>query len=67
MNDRAPSKSRSIPSNEKCRVGAKLAIQNSERHYRSAVDLKDKGEFGFAVSHLVLSVEEAIKAIFFAS
>jgi AbiV family abortive infection protein len=41
-----------------------LAIENSERHYRCAIHLKEKGEFGLAVSHLVLSVEEAIKAYF---
>ncbi len=58
------SESKSIPSNEKCRVGSKLALENSERHYRCAVHLNEVDEFGVASSHLILSIEEAIKALF---
>jgi len=60
----ASSKSRSTPSNKNCLIGAKLAIENAEHHYQCAIHLHDVGEFGFAQSHFVLGVEEAIKSVF---
>jgi AbiV family abortive infection protein len=41
---------------------AVLSFENAERHIRCAKKLKKSKEFGIAVSHLVLSAEEAIKA-----
>ena len=58
------SKSRSIPSGKKSKMGAKLAMENAERHYRCAKHLHEINEFGIAQSHLVLCVEEAIKSVF---
>ncbi len=52
------------PSNKDCKIGAKLALENSKRHYQCAIRLNEADELGVAVSHLVLSVEEAIKAVF---
>ena len=41
-----------------------LALENAERHLRCATHLSKIKEFGVAQSHLILSVEEAIKALF---
>lgn len=58
------SKLRSTPSKEQCKIGAKLAIENAECHYRCAKHLCEIKEFGNAQSHLILGAEEAIKSVF---
>lgn len=41
-----------------------LVLENADRHLRCATHLRKIKEFGVAQSHLILSVEEAIKAFF---
>lgn len=60
----ATSESSSTPSSRKSKIGAKLVMENAERHYRCANHLHEICEFGMAQSHLVLSLEEAIKSVF---
>lgn len=55
--------SQQIPSNEECKEGAKLAIENAERHLEAAELLATRKLFGPAQSHLILSGEESIKAL----
>jgi AbiV family abortive infection protein len=48
-------------------VGARLALENAERHLRCAEILASKDEFGPAISHVVLAGEEAVKGSHLAS
>jgi len=53
-----------ISSITKCIIGARLAIENAERHHQCAIHLSNIREFGIAQSYLILGVEEAIKSAF---
>ncbi len=43
--------------------GAKLAYQNALRHVKAARILADNSDYGNGISHLVLGIEEAMKAL----
>ncbi len=43
--------------------GAKLAYQNALRHIRAAHILAENSDYGNGISHLVLGIEEAMKAL----
>jgi len=43
-----------------------LLSENANDHFDTAKSLAKKGKYGLAVSHLVLSAEESIKAMYFA-
>lgn len=53
---------RLLPSSTGGALGAKLALQNARRHLRAAEALAKKKLFGSASTHVVLSVEELVKA-----
>lgn len=54
-----------IPNAENARRGHRLVMENGRRHVTCGNILAKMGEYGPAVSHMVLSAEESIKAIFF--
>lgn len=45
--------------------GARLALENAEHHLVCAGSLSSSGLYGFAISHLVLASEEAVKSFSF--
>jgi AbiV family abortive infection protein len=60
-----PLNERPIPmprTKDEYRQGVRLAVDNAERHLRCAELLAQADEWGPAVSHLVLAIEEAVKA-----
>jgi AbiV family abortive infection protein len=42
--------------------GARLALENADSHRACATSLAAIGQYGFAISHLVLATEEAVKS-----
>ena len=54
-----------IPNAENARQGHGLITENARRHLMCGDALAKVGEYGPAASHMVLSAEESIKAIFF--
>jgi AbiV family abortive infection protein len=57
-----PRRKRRLPTPEEAFAGIPLALENAERHLRSADLLAGKGEHGQATAHVVLSLEETDKA-----
>jgi AbiV family abortive infection protein len=55
----------SLPLASESWEGARLALQNAEAHLTSAELLAGDGLYGFALSHLVLATEEAVKSFSF--
>ncbi len=57
-----PRRKRRLPTPNEAFAGIQLALENAERHLRCADLLAGKGEYGQALAHLVLSLEETDKA-----
>jgi len=53
---------RSLPTPKQALAGIPVAIENAERHLRSADLLGANGDYGPAVAHLVLALEETDKS-----
>ncbi len=45
--------------------GFKLCHKNADTHFKTAISAADKSYYGIANSHLILAVEECIKATYF--
>jgi len=48
---------------EEYKKGAAFAFENAEKHLHVAAKIADTRNFGMAISHLILSLEELSKAV----